>query len=135
MTNPPNRFHPHFTSGLRWTTSFSEALSEAQSNHRAVFLVYGAADCQGTRGLIERTLSKEEVSEMVTARFVCLAAAPVDPPPEVSALVASLARNTPTPLCLYLDANGKLLHSTAGGRPAAVLINDMLESLSKQKRA
>jgi len=43
-------------------------------------------------------------------------------------LVAQMPQHDRTPLCLYLSAEGALMHSTSGGRPPAVFLSDLLEA-------
>ena len=38
----------------------------------------------------------------------------------------------PTPLIIYVAVDGRVMGSTAGGRPPAVLLNDMLGATSKK---
>jgi hypothetical protein len=124
--------HPYFTSGLRWRTRLDEALREAKSGGKKVLVVHGQRQCSGTRALVERTLAKEEVEEMVVRHFVALASDGEAVEPAVAQLLAGLPRVTPTPVCVYLSADGAVLASTAGGRPPAVLLNDLLGAISKR---
>jgi hypothetical protein len=120
--------HPFFTSGLDWQPSLADALGR----DKKIFLVHGHRFCSGTRALVERTLAKEEVEEMVAKHFLAVASDSEAVTPEVAALLPQVPKREPTPLCIYLDSDGKLLLSTAGGRPAAVLLNDMLVAISKK---
>jgi hypothetical protein len=36
-------------------------------------------------------------------------------------------------VCIYLSAAGRVLLSTAGGRPPAVLLNDMMQALAHDR--
>ena len=124
--------HPYFTSGLEWSLSLAEAKSLAQTDHRKIFVAHGQRFCGGTRALVERTLQKEEVAEMMAKHFVAVASDAEALDPEIDSLLQALPKRDPTPVCIYLDAEGKLLSSTAGGRPPAVLLNDMLGAISKR---
>jgi hypothetical protein len=126
--------HPYFSSPLAWHDRLDEALAEAQSGKKRVLVVHGKQTCGGTRAMVERTLAKEELTEYVLEHFVPLASRGEEIAPEVEALLAAVPKREPTPVCLYLGADGKLLHSTAGGRPPAVLLNDMLEAVSNRSR-
>ncbi len=128
----PDGQHPYFTSGLRWHSRLADALAEARARKLKVFVQHGQRMCSGTRALVERTLAKEEVAEVMAQHFVALASDADQTEPEVAALLVNVQRREPTPVCLYLDADGKLLASTAGGRPPAVLLNDMLTAMSKR---
>ncbi len=128
----PDGPHPHFVSAVPWHTSLTEALPEAATLGRRVFLVYGRATCAGTRALVERTLGKEELREYLAQHFISVAADADAPSPELTDLIARLPKQSPTPLCVYLAPDGRVLLSTAGGRPPAVLLNDMLEAVSKR---
>src|SRR5579859_4620508 len=114
--------HPYFTSGLDWQP-WEEALAQAKTKNLRVFVAHGHRFCGGTRALIERTLAKEEVAEMMARHFVAVASDADDLRPEIGALLEKLPKREPTPVCMYLDADGHLLASTAGGRPPAVLLN------------
>ena len=50
---------------------------------------------------------------------------------QLLAFKAQAPRHEPTPVCLYLSAEGQLLHSTVGGRPAAVFLRDLTEAQAK----
>jgi hypothetical protein len=124
--------HPYFTSPVEWHVRLDEALAEAKASGKRVFLQFGRLTCSGTRALVERTLAKDEVAEYLAQHFVALASDADHAEPRVAELVAGLPRTGPTPVCAYLDAEGRVLHSTAGGRPPAVLLNDMLTAVSKR---
>ena len=124
--------HPYFTSGLDWHTDLAQALAEAKQRDVRVFVAHGHRFCSGTRALVERTLAKEEVAEMMVRHFVAVASDNDALHPEVAALLEKLPKREPTPVCLYLDSAGQLISSTAGGRPPAVLLNDMLGALAKR---
>jgi hypothetical protein len=91
-------------------------------------VVVGRQSCGGTRALVEKTIAKEEIHEYVDAHYVCVAADADAPEPAVAALVDRMAQHDRTPLCLYLSAEGTLMHSTSGGRPPAVFLSDLLEA-------
>lgn len=122
--------HPWFTSALHFHQHLDEALAAAQASGRRLLVVVGA--CDGTRALVERTLAKEELEQFTREKFVLLAAAEGALEPRLGELVAGLAVRAPTPLVLYLTTDGRLLASTAGGRPPAVLLNDMLGAVAKR---
>ncbi len=123
--------HPYFTSGLDWQP-FDAALADAKAKNLRVFVAHGHRFCSGTRALIERTLAKEEVAEMLAKHFVAVASDADELRPEIAALLDQLSKREPTPVCIYLDAGGNVLSSTAGGRPPAVLLNDMLGAISRR---
>jgi hypothetical protein len=124
--------HPHFVSPLAWHHRLDEALAEASAQHKRVLVQHGRQSCTGSRSLVERTLAKEEIVEFIAKHFVLLASDADAPEPRIADLVASLPRQAPTPLCIYLSAGGQLLSSTAGGRPPAVLLNDLLDASTKR---
>src|SRR4051812_34366916 len=116
--------HPWFSSALLWHTKLDDAIAEATANNRRLMLVIGRATCGGTRALVERTLAKEELEEFTRDKFA-LVAVDADAPelcdPRVREIVAGLPVKAPTPLIAYLTVDGRVLSSTAGGRPPAVL--------------
>ena len=124
--------HPWFSSALTWKTTLDPAIAEATAGGKRLMLVVGRATCAGTRALVERTLAKEELEEFVREKFVLVAADADAPEQRVAELVASLPVKTPTPLAIYLAVDGHVLLSTAGGRPPAVLLNDMLNATTRK---
>ena len=125
--------HPHFISPLVWHTSLADGLTEARESGRAVLLVVGRQSCGGTRALVEKTMAKEEIDEYLGAHYVCVAGDADAPEPAVAALVARMPQHERTPLCLYLSAEGELMHSTSGGRPPAVFLSDLLEAPHRRR--
>src|SRR5579883_2465405 len=125
--------HPYFNDQRTtfWHTRLEEAMQAARDEGKAIFVQVGRPLCGGSRALVEKTLPKEEIGEFLRQHFVCLAVHADEPGPEVAALVARLPRQQPTPLCIYLGADGQPVHSTAGGRPPAVLLQDMTEAVNK----
>src|SRR5262245_1013952 len=125
--------HPHFASPLFWHASLAEGLATARESGRAVLLVVGRQACGGSRALVEKTSAKEEIHEYVDAHYVCVAGDADAPEPAVAAFVAQIAQRDRTPLCLYLSAEGELMHSTSGGRPPAVFLSDLLEAPHRRR--
>ena|SRR5437868_10528355 len=124
--------HPWFSSALSWHTELDGAIAEATAAQKRLMLVVGRATCAGTRALVERTLAKEELEEFVREKLVLVAADADAPQPRVAEIVASLPVRAPTPLSIYLAVDGRVLLSTAGGRPPAVLLNDMLNATTRK---
>jgi hypothetical protein len=120
--------HPHFVSPVFWHESLAAGLAAARESKRAVLLVVGRQSCGGSRALVERTIAKEEIHEYLDTHYVCVAGDADAPEPAAAALVARMAQRDRTPLCLYLSAEGSLMHSTSGGRPPAVFLSDLLEA-------
>ena len=126
--------HPHFVSPLVWHASLADGLVTARESKRAVLLVVGRQSCGGCRALVEKTIGKEEIQEYLDAHYVCVAGDADSPEADVAALVARMAQHDRTPLCLYVSAEGTLMHSTSGGRPAAVFLSDLLEATHRGGR-
>jgi thioredoxin-related protein len=124
--------HPSFSSALPWHVRLEEAIADARGSSRRVMLVVGRASCNGTRALVERTLAKEELEEYTRAHFALVAADADALEARVTEIVATLPVRAPTPLIAYLGVDGRVLGSTAGGRPPAVLLNDMLGAVSRK---
>jgi thioredoxin-related protein len=123
--------HPWFSSGLSWHARLDDAIADAAVEHKKLMLVVGRALCAGTRALVERTLAKEELEEYTRQHFALLAVDADAAEPRVAEIVARLPVRAPTPLVVYLTIDGRVVGSTAGGRPPAVLLNDMLGATSK----
>ena len=124
--------HPWFTSALAWHTHLDEAIADARSSGRRLMLVVGRATCNGTRALVERTLAKEELEEFTREKFVLVAADADALEPRAREIVDALPVMAPTPVIAYLSVDGRVLAATAGGRPPAVLLNDMLGATTKK---
>jgi hypothetical protein len=126
--------HPWFTSGLEWHTRLDDALAEVGAGPKKLMAVVGRPLCAGTRALVERTLAKEELEEYTRQHFVLLAvdADALAQEPRVAELVERVPVKAPTPLVLYATSDGRVVGSSAGGRPPAVLLNDMLGANSKK---
>jgi hypothetical protein len=125
--------HPHFVSAHLWHATVAEGLAAARESGRAVLLVVGRQSCGGSRALVEKTIAKEEIQEYLDAHYVCVAGDADAPEPDAAALVERMAQHDRTPLCLYLSADGELMHSTSGGRPAAVFLSDLLEAPRRKR--
>lgn len=124
--------HPWFTSALAWHTGLDEAIADATAGGRRLMLVIGRATCAGTRALVERTLAKEELEEFVREKFALVAADADALEPRAREVFDALPVKAPTPLIVYLALDGRVLGSTAGGRPPAVLLNDMLGATTRK---
>jgi hypothetical protein len=126
--------HPHFRSPIAWHATIAEARQAAERGGKRVFVQVGRGSCGGSRALVEKTVAKEEIAEFLLAHFECAAVdgdAEGFGDPAAAALVAGLPRREPTPLCVYLASDGRLLHATAGGRPPAVFLTDLVEASRK----
>ena len=124
--------HPWFSSALGFHRRLDEALAEAGAGGKRLMMVVGKPTCGGTRALVERTLAKEEIEEFTREKFALLAADVDALEPRVAEIVAGLTVRAPTPLIVYLASDGRVLGSTAGGRPPAVLLNDMLGATTRK---
>jgi hypothetical protein len=122
--------HPFLDHPLRWSTTLDAAFAAARARNTAVMVVVGPERCVGTRAFVEKTLCKDEVVEMVAEGFEPLTLVSIDDP-SLEALVATLPKREPTPVCLYLSSKGELLLSTIGARPPAVVMNDMMQATHK----
>lgn len=131
---PTPRPHPFFDDkrNVVWYEHLADATAAARDAGKRVFLLAGGPRCAGTRALVERSVSKEEIADYLNAHFVAVAVDPAAAEPDVAALLQSLPRREPTPLCVYLTAEGRVVHGTAGGRPPAVLLTDMLEAMNRK---
>jgi uncharacterized protein YyaL (SSP411 family) len=124
--------HPWFTSALPWHTTLDDAIADAQTSGRRLMLVVGRATCNGTRALVERTLAKEEIEQFTREKFALVAVDADALEPRVRELYAAAPVKQPTPVIIYLTVDGKNVGSTAGGRPPAVLLNDMLGATTRK---
>jgi hypothetical protein len=130
--------HLHFDDrqAVTWHHALSPALEEAAQTGKCILVHLGRADCGGSRALIERVLPKEEITEALRAGFICVCVdlAKLDDPP-IAERLATLPRRDPTPVCMFLDCTGRVVHSTIGGRPPAVFLRDLTEAQFKNRAA
>ena len=129
--------HLHFDdrAAVSWHRSLAPALEEAGQAGKCILVQLGHKDCGGSRALVERVIPKEEITEALRAGFVCVCqdSANIDPP--IAERLATLPRREPTPVCMFLDSSGRVVHSTIGGRPPAVFLRDLTEAESKSRAA
>jgi hypothetical protein len=126
--------HPYFNDRrtVRWHASLESALAAAQESGKRVFVQYGRQSCGGSRALVEKTILKDEIGEFLRDNYECFAVDADHAPEEISAILATLPKREPTPVCIYLASDARVVFSTAGGRPAAVFLNDMVEAKGKK---
>ena len=124
--------HPYFQSTPIWLSDLPAALAEAAASGRRVFLQIGRIDCGGSRALVEKTISKEEIHDYLVEHYVCVARDADALTDQEKALVARMRNAERTPYCLYLDAAGELMLESGGGRPAAVFLNDLVEAQARR---
>lgn len=133
LHRPPGR-HLYFDdrAAVPWHGSLASALAQARDQGKRVLIVIGRRDCGGTRALIEKIFPKQEITEELRAGFVCVCSDTGSLEDDVRARMQQAPRHEPTPLCLYTDGEGRLLHSTVGGRPAAVFLRDLTEAHARR---
>jgi uncharacterized protein YyaL (SSP411 family) len=126
--------HPFFDDkrAVLWHRSLPAALADAAEQQKRVFLCVGGPRCSATRALVERTIAKQEIGEYIGEHFVACAVDPEHAEADVKAIVAALPRHEPTPLCIFLTPEARVVHSTVAARPPAVLLTDMLEAVSRR---
>jgi hypothetical protein len=132
LAGPGRHLYFDDRAAVAWYRRLEPGLAEAVASSRRVLIVVGRRDCGGTRALIEKIFPKQEITEELRAGFVCICADVHDPEPAIRTLIGQASRPEPTPLCLYTDAAGRLLHSTVGGRPAAVFLRDLTEAQARK---
>ena len=130
-----NGRHPHFQSPQFWHASLEEGLQAAREEDRTLLVQLGRLACGGSRALVEKTVSKEEIREVLDAGFVCVAEDLDRLRDDTRALVAraGLAADARTPFCIYLAPDGRVLHTSSGGRPPAVFLRDLIEAAARRK--
>ncbi len=124
--------HLYFQSPPIWHIDLDEALATARTERKRVLLQVGRIDCGGSRALIEKVLAKEEIFDYVVEHFVCVARDADSLDDRERALIGKMRNTARTPYCLFLADDGALVLETAGGRPAAVFLNDLVEAATKK---
>jgi hypothetical protein len=129
--------HLHFDDrrAVTWHHALGPALEAAAQAGKCVLVQLGRADCGGSRALIERVLPKEEITEALNTGFICVCADITNLEPLIAERLATLPRREPTPVCMFLDSSGRVVHSTIGGRPPAVFLRDLTEAEAKGRTA
>lgn len=134
MERPGSHLHFDDRHSVTWQRTLAPALEEARRDHKLVFVQVGRQECGGSRSLIERVLPKEEITEALRESFVCVCSEASAPEPAVAERLTALPRHEPTPVCMYLDGDGRIVHSTVGGRPPAVFLRDLTEAMAAARR-
>ena len=124
--------HPFFSGPIAWHTQFREAGDEAREKDRMIMVAICRLKCAASRALVEKVLRKDELAEVIDRDFVPLACDADHLEPEVAELLARLTVKEPTPVCIYLTRDGRVVQSTAGGRHPAVLLNDLIQACAKR---
>lgn len=124
--------HLYFQSQPIWHHALEPALVAAKASGKRVLLTVGRIDCGGSRALVEKTISKEEIFDYLVEHFECVCRDADALDDRERELVARMRKAERTPFNLFVDADGKLLLETSGGRPAAVFLNDLVEAATKK---
>jgi hypothetical protein len=128
-----NGRHPHFQSPVHWHPTVAAGLEAARG--RCVFVQLGRLSCGGSRALVEKTVAKEEIRELLDASWVCVAEDLDHLGPDAARLASSVTAVDPearTPFCFYLAPDGSVLHRSTGGRPPAVFLRDLIEAAARK---
>ena len=120
--------HLHFSSPQSWHRQLADAIEAARPQRRCILVQVGRLSCGGSRALVEKAVAKDEILEYLAAHYECVSADADAPEPRVAELIERMPQRERTPYCLFLDAEGRFLHSTAGGRPAAVFLADLIQA-------
>jgi hypothetical protein len=120
--------HLHFTSPQSWHRQLDAALVAARTGGKCVLVQVGRVTCGGSRALVEKSVAKDEILDYLDAHFECVSADADAPAPEVAQLIAQMPQHERTPFLLYLAGDGRLVHSTSGGRPPAVFLADLIQA-------
>jgi hypothetical protein len=100
----------------------------ACGSQRLVLVQVGRGTCGGSRALVEKSVAKEEILEYLQQHYVCVSADADTPEPAVAKLIDAMPQRDRTPFNLYVGPDGRLLHSTSGGRPPAVFLADLIQA-------
>jgi hypothetical protein len=120
--------HLHFTSPQPWHHTLQDALDAVRGTEKCVLVQVGRQSCGGSRAMVEKALNKDEILEYVAAHYECVSADADQPEPRVAELIAQMPQHERTPFCLFLARDGRLVHSTSGGRPPAVFLADLIQA-------
>jgi thioredoxin-related protein len=129
MADRPN--HPHFDDHgtLAWHTRWADALADAQTSQKKVFIEMGREACGNCRSLVSAVVPQPGVAALLGEHFVALASDCDAPEPAVLELAMNhLADAMMLPFVMFTDAQGNFLAGSHGAvDPAAFL--ETLESL------
>lgn len=97
-------------SALKWSSDYEAALKEAKKEKKDIYLFLGSEYCKYCDKFKEEVLSKDEVIKRLKKNFVLLyLSRDIDDIPEG-------LETKPVPRHYFLDAKGKVIYTTIGGR-------------------
>ena len=110
------RAHPHFDDRgtLTWHTRWSDALAQAKSEKKLVFVEFGRELCGQCRSLVQNIVPRPDVAPLLQQYFVALAADADDSQDEVLTLAANLPDAQMLPFVLFADSEGRFLGGSSG---------------------
>jgi thiol:disulfide interchange protein len=114
---------------VRWHSSLTEGMMLAKAEKKPLMVDFFSDRCGWCKVLDQRTYSDPEVRKCAE-RFVSVKLdVGKDPAP------AHQYRITGCPTILFMDGDGKVLHSVIGFRPAAPFLAEMQKALAKAASA
>jgi thioredoxin-related protein len=124
--------HPHFDDGgaVAWHTGLDEALRTASRERKLLFIEYGREKCSQCRTLVQQTLPRPELKNLLAERYVALAADCDAGDDQVDELAAKLEGAQMLPFVLVCDARGQFLDGLSG-RVSPESLHRLLERLSQ----
>jgi thioredoxin-related protein len=125
--------HPHFDDGgaVAWQTDLGEALRSAARENKLLFVEYGREQCSQCRTLVEKTLKKPALSELLAKHYVALAADCDAGDEDVDELAMKLEGAEMLPFVLVCDSRGQFLDGLSG-RISPESLQRLLERLSER---
>lgn len=108
--------------GLNATSDLNQALSDAASQNKTVFLLFDQSSCYYCDLLKQDVLSNSDVQKELNENFIVVC---VDV--NKNATLAGQHKVVGTPDCIFLDADGKEVHRIDGYLPADEFLNSIKE--------
>lgn len=120
--------HPHFDDrgSFKWFQSLAAASAAAKAAGKLIFVEYGRQACGNCRDLVENVMTRAEVKKVLDEKFVMCAIDCDQPDPAVRAIgAAHMSYARALPFLMYLDAEGKFLAGSQGGKSAKDLLAEL----------
>ena len=124
--------HPHFDDRgtLQWHTRFADALAEARTSNKKLFIEFGRELCGQCRSLVEGVVPRPDVAKLLKEHFVALAADADDAEAEVNELADNLQGAMMLPFVIFADSSGRYLDGYSGVVTAPFLLRKLNELVS-----
>ena len=119
--------HPHFDDRgtLHWYETLEGAKAAARESGRMIFIEFGRQACSQCRTLVEATVPRPDVADLLENHFVALAADADADDDAMLAIASRLEGAMSLPFVLFTDAEGQFLDGYSGAASPPYLIKTL----------